>query len=73
MGVRNCGSYCGRQSIESVRPFPQDAQDKVQCQKKATPKIQLKLKLQYFGHLVCSANSLEMTLMLGNDEGRRSG
>ena len=31
----------------------------------------LKLKLQYFGHLVCRANSLEKTLMLGKIEGRR--
>ena len=31
----------------------------------------LKLKLQYFGHLMQSANSLENTLMLGRIEGRR--
>ena len=31
----------------------------------------LKLKLQYFGHLRRSANSLEKTLMLGKIEGRR--
>ena len=31
----------------------------------------LKLKLQYFGHLMCRANSLEKTLMLGKIEGRR--
>ena len=29
------------------------------------------LKLQYFGHLRRSANSLEKTLMLGKIEGRR--
>ena len=29
------------------------------------------LKLQYFGHLVQRANSLENTLMLGKIEGRR--
>ena len=32
----------------------------------------LKLKLQYFGHQMQSAGSLEMTLMLGKTEGRRS-
>ena len=32
----------------------------------------LKLKLQYFGHLLRRADSLEKTLMLGNIEGRRS-
>ena len=31
----------------------------------------LKLKLQYFGHLMQRADSLEMTLMLGKYEGRR--
>ena len=29
------------------------------------------LKLQYFGHLMRRANSLEKTLMLGKTEGRR--
>ena len=31
----------------------------------------LKLKLQYFGHLMRRVNSLEKTLMLGGIEGRR--
>ena len=31
----------------------------------------LKLKLQYFGHLIQRTNSLEKTLMLGKSEGRR--
>ena len=33
--------------------------------------LRLKLTLQYFGHLVQRANSLEKTLMLGNTEGKR--
>ena len=33
----------------------------------------LKLKLQYCGHLIQRANSLEKTLMLGKSEGRRGG
>ena len=33
----------------------------------------LKLKLQYFGHLMLRAHSLEKTLMLGNIEGRKKG
>ena len=33
--------------------------------------LMLKLKLQYFGHLMRRANSLEKTLMLGKIEGRR--
>ena len=31
----------------------------------------LKLKLQYFGHLMQRANSLEKTLILGKTEGKR--
>ena len=33
----------------------------------------LKLELQYFGHLMRRADSLEKTLMLGETEGRRRG
>ena len=33
--------------------------------------LMLKLKLQYFAHLMQKANSLEKTLMLGKTEGRR--
>ena len=33
----------------------------------------LMLKLQYFGHLMQRANSLEKTLMLAKTEGRRRG
>ena len=33
--------------------------------------LMLKLTLQYFGHLIRRANSLEKTLMLGNTEARR--
>ena len=35
--------------------------------------LMLKLKLQYFGHLMQRADSLEKTLMLGKIEGRRTG
>ena len=34
--------------------------------------LMLKLKLQYFGHLMRRTDSLEKTLMLGGIEGRRS-
>ena len=33
--------------------------------------LMLKLKLQYFGHLMQRANSVEKTLMLGKTEGKR--
>ena len=36
-------------------------------------RVMLKLKLQYFGHLMQRADSLVKTLMLGNIEGRRRG
>ena len=36
-------------------------------------RLMLKLKLQYFGHLMRRADSLEKTLMLGKIEGRRRG
>ena len=35
--------------------------------------LMMKLKLQYFGHLMQRADSLEKTLMLGKIEGRRRG
>ena len=36
-------------------------------------RLMLKLKLQYFGHLMGRIDSLEKTLMLGKIEGRRNG
>ena len=33
--------------------------------------LMLKLKLQYFGHLMCTTDSLEKILMLGKIESRR--
>ena len=44
--------------------------------KEITPEYSLEglmLKLQYFGHLMQKANSLEKTVMLGKTEGRRRG
>ena len=35
--------------------------------------LMLKLKLQYFGHLMGRADSLEKSLILGKTEGRRKG
>ena len=35
--------------------------------------LMLKLKLQYFGHLIRRSDSFEKTLMLGKTEGRRRG
>ena len=35
--------------------------------------VMLKLKLQYFGHMMQRADSLERTLILGKTEGRKRG
>ena len=35
--------------------------------------MKLKLKLQYFGHLMQRTDSLEKTLIMGKSEGRRKG
>ena len=35
--------------------------------------LMLKLKLQYFGHLMCRTDSFEKTLMLGKIEGGKGG
>ena len=37
----------------------------------ALERLMLKLKCQYFGHVMQRANSLEKTLMLGKVEGRK--
>ena len=39
--------------------------------KKKRPGSELKLKLQYFGHLMQRANTLEKALILGKIQGRR--
>ena len=41
------------------------------CPEYSLEGLMLKLKLQYFGHLMWRADSFEMTLMLGKIEGRR--
>jgi len=41
------------------------------CPDYSLERLMLKLKLQYFGHLMQRTDSLEKTLMLGKIEGRR--
>ena len=55
---------------------PLDIKIKKSVLKEINPKyslegLMLKLMLQYFGHLMCKANSLVKTLMLGKMEGNR--
>ena len=68
----NCGA--GKDSWESV-PWTARRSNK-SIQKEISPEYSfegliLKLKLQYFGHLMQRTDSLEKTLMLGKTEGKR--
>ena len=61
--------------LEKTLESPLDCKE-IQPVKEISPKYSLerlilKLKLQYFGHLMWRADSLEKTLMLGKFEGRR--
>ena len=70
----NCGVG---ESLESLLRVPWTARRSNQSiLKKISPEyslegLMLKLKLQYFGHLMQTASSFEKTLMLGKIEGRR--
>ena len=63
--------------LEKTLESPLDCQEITQSPlKEINPEyllegLMLKLKLQYFGHLMPRANSMEKTLMLGKIEGRR--
>ena len=63
--------------LEKTLERPLDSKDiKQSILKKINPEyslegLMMKLKLQYLGHLMRRANSLEKTLMLGKTEGRR--
>ena len=60
--------------LEKLLESPSDSKIKPVNPKKMNPGYSLEglmLKLQYFGHLMQTANSLEKTLMLGNIEAKR--
>ena len=64
----NCG-------VEKTLESPWDCKE-MSILKEISPEcslegLMLKLKLQYFGHLMRRADSFEKTLMLGKIEGRR--
>ena len=65
--------------LEKTLESPLDSKEKNQSTLKETnpeyslEELMLKLKLQYFDHLMRRADSLEKTLMLGTTEGRRRG
>ena len=58
-----CLAYCVKRSNQSIL--------KEINPEYSLEELMLKLKLQYFGHLMWGTNSLEKTLMLGKIEGRR--
>ena len=59
LGVRNLGVMQIRQERKEISPGI------------SLERLMLKLKLQYFGHLLGRADSLEKTLMLGGLGGRK--
>ena len=64
--------WCWRKLLR----VPWTARSSNQSRKKISPEyslegLMLKLKLQYFGHLMRKTDSLEKSLMLGKIEGRR--
>ena len=63
--------------LEKTLESPLDCQETQSILKEISPEyslkgLMLKLKLQYFGHLMRRADSLEKTLMLGKIEGGRT-
>ena len=62
--------------LEKTLESPLDSKEIKPILKEINPEyssegLMLKLKLQYFGHLIQRVNSLEKNLMLGKIEGRR--
>ena len=62
--------------LEKTLESPLDCKEIQPVNSKGSPEyslegLMLKLKLQYFGHLMRRADSFEKTLMLGKTEGRR--
>ena len=65
--LSNCGA--GEDSRESLRLQDQTSQSKEINPEYSLKGLMLKLKLQYIGHLMGRADSLEKTLMLGKIDG----
>ena len=67
------GYHCWLRTTEPyllLSPFIHSNQSQI-CPGYSLEGLRLKLKLQYFGHLMQRADSFEKTLMLGKVEGRR--
>ena len=66
--------WCWRRFLRvpwTARRSSQSTVKEINCEY-SLDRLMMKLKLQYFGHMMGQANSLEKTLMLGNIEGRRT-
>ena len=66
----------GPSDFKEIKPVLKDLKGSNQILKEINPEyslegLMLKLKLQYFDHLMQRANSLEKTLILGKIEGKR--
>ena len=71
--INGCKLWCWRRLVR----VPWTARSNQSILKEINPEyslegLMLKVKLQYFGHLMQRANSMEKTLMLGKIEGRRT-
>ena len=69
----NCGAGDSRESLRQTARRSNQSILKEINPEYSLKGLLLKLKLQYFGHLMRGADSLEKTLMLGKIEGKRRG
>ena len=67
----NCGKFWKRWEYQTTWPASWETCIQVRKQQLKLNMEQLKLKLQYFGHLMRRVDSLEKTLILGGIAGRR--
>ena len=68
--LSNCGAGEDSRVPSTARRSNQSIIKEINCEY-SLEGLMLKLKLQYFGHLLQKADSLEKTLMLGKIEGKR--
>ena len=72
MMLLNCGVRRLLRVLQTASSFDQSILKEISPEY-SLEGLMLKLKLQYFGHLMQRTDSLEKTLMLGKIEGRRRG
>ena len=72
MMLLNCGVRRLLRVLQTARSFDQSILKEISPEY-SLEGLMLKLKLQYFGHLMQRTNSFEKTLILGKIEGGRRG